>query len=122
MKAKKASITGIIHSIMLLVDCCLASAVGIVVIFCWAQVEIPTRMGRIGVGSGFARSSPKKMEFRGMAVSATGFHEYRRWESPTRSSGLVPRLFRSAWYSPIHMGSCTTIGPRQPRGFTPASR
>ena len=25
------------------------------------------------------------------------------------------------WYSPIQIGSCTTIGPRHPTGFTPSS-
>ena len=94
MKAKNASISGIIHSIMVLVDCCRGSGFGIMVIFCCTQVETPTRTGKIGVGSGFARSKAKKLLFSGTTESATGFHEYSRWARPTRSSGFVPRLLR----------------------------
>ena len=67
---------GIIHSIMVLVEDCLGSAAGIMVIFCCAQVETPTRMGSTrGEGSGLARSSPRKLLFRGTTVSARGFQE-----------------------------------------------
>ncbi len=87
---------GIIHSIMLLVDACLGSTDGIVVIFCCAQVDTPTNTGRMGVGSGLARSSPKKLLLSGIAESARGFHEYSLCERPTRWSGVVPRLLRRA--------------------------
>ncbi len=76
MKAKNASIMGIIQSIMALVEDCLGSAAGIVVIFCCNHVEAPTSTGRMGVGSGLARSSPKKLLFNGTIVSPTGFQEY----------------------------------------------
>ena len=49
---------GIIQRSIRLVDCCLASAPGITVIFCMSHVEAPTSTGRTkGLGSGMARSS-----------------------------------------------------------------
>ena len=56
---KNPNIRGIIHSIIRLVDCCLASAAGMVVIFCMKNIEAPTRTGKMGVGSGLARSSQR---------------------------------------------------------------
>ncbi len=94
---KKASIMGIIHSIMLLVDRCLSSVAGIIVIFCWTQVDTPTNTGSMGVGSGLARSSQRKPLLRGAMVSATGFQEYSLWERPTNPSGWVPSALRRAW-------------------------
>ena len=91
------SISGIIHSIMLLVEDCLGSAVGIIVIFCWAHVVAPTSMGIIkGDGSGLARSIPRKLLLIGTDPSANGLKEYNLWERPTMSSGLVPRLLMRA--------------------------
>ena len=57
---KNPNISGIIHSIMRLVDCCLESTAGMVVIFCMKNIEAPTKTGKMGVGSGFARSSQRK--------------------------------------------------------------
>ena len=37
-------------------------------------------------------------------------------------SGSVGSVTRSAWNSPIQIGNWMSIGPKQPRGFTPASR
>ena len=123
VRERKASISGIIHSIVLAVDCCLSSALGGVVVFWRAQVDIPTRTGMMMfVGSGLAKSIPRKLAFSGMMESATGFHEYIRWESPIMSLGLVPRLLSRAWYRPTQMGICINIGPRQPRGLTPSRR
>ncbi len=65
------SITGIIQSIMPWVDCCLGSAVGVMVILVCTQVEAATANGiRKCCGKvGFApRSSPKKTLFRGAAA------------------------------------------------------
>ena len=77
MKEKNANISGIIQSIMLLVDCCLGSTEGMVVIFCWAQVDIPTSTGKIiGEGSGLARFNQRKSLFNGTILSARGFQEY----------------------------------------------
>ncbi len=76
MKLNNASMKGIISNIILLVEACLSSAAGIVVIFCWAQVVIPTSTGNMGVGSGLARSSQRKLLFNGTMASAMGFHEY----------------------------------------------
>ena len=68
------------------------------VTFCWAQVDAPTRIGsNSGDGSGLARSSHRKLLFIGATVSNTGFQEYSLWDNPTRSSGLVPRVFNKAW-------------------------
>ncbi len=61
------NMAGITQSIMRLVEACLGSALGMVVIFCWTQVETPTRMGRRGVVSGRERSSQRKRWLRGMA-------------------------------------------------------
>ena len=38
---------GIIHSIMFWLDCCLGSAEGVMVIFCWTQVVAATMRGMI---------------------------------------------------------------------------
>ena len=76
-KEKNANIRGIIQSIIWLVDCCLASTEGMVVIFCWAQVDTPTSTGKsIFVGSGLARSIQRKSLFNGTSFSARGFQEY----------------------------------------------
>jgi len=58
---KKPNIIGIIHSIILLVEACLSSIAGILVIFCIKNMEIPTRIGiTTGEGSGLAKSIQKK--------------------------------------------------------------
>ena len=70
LKEKNPSITGIIQSIMFWLDCCLASAVGDIVIFVWTQVEAATANGMINSdGPGSApRSNPRKWLFRGAAA------------------------------------------------------
>ena len=76
VRDRKASISGIIHSMVLAVDCCLGSVLGGVVVFCSAHVDTPTRTGMMMfVGSGLARSMPRKLAFNGMMASPTGFHE-----------------------------------------------
>ena len=120
VNAKKASIRGIIQSIMLLVEACLGSVLGMVVIFCCTQVETPTNKGKIDVGSGLARSNHRKLLFRGTDPSARGFQEYNLWDSPIRWLGVVPKLFSRAWYNPTHMGSWIIMGPKHPRGFIPS--
>lgn len=87
---------GIIHSIMRFVEACLGSVLGAIVTFCCAQVDTPTRMGKIKYGAGLARSSHRKLLFMGATVSATGFQEYSLRESPIRSSGLVPKALSRA--------------------------
>ena len=68
LNVKKPNISGIIHSIMVWLPCCRGSAAGIMVIFCWTQVEVNTSTGMITlVGSGSARSSHRKLESRGAA-------------------------------------------------------
>lgn len=42
-------------------------------------------------------------------------------DRPTRSSGLANKVWISTRNRPIRIGICTTSGPRQPRGLTPAS-
>lgn len=70
LKENIPSITGIIHSIMLWLDCCRVSAVGVIVIFVWTQVEAATAKGMIKSGApGLApRSIPKNSLFRGAAA------------------------------------------------------
>ena len=69
---KNPNINGIIHSIMRLVDACLASADGIVVTFCISHIDRPTSIGRIGVGSGAPRSSHRKELSKGTSWCSTG--------------------------------------------------
>ena len=45
MKENIPNIMGIIHSIMFWLDCCLGSAEGVMVIFCWTQVVAATISG-----------------------------------------------------------------------------
>ena len=59
---------GIIHSIMVWLDCCLGSGEGVMVIFCWTQVEAATRIGNMtGEGSGSPRFSHRNRSLRGAA-------------------------------------------------------
>lgn len=70
---KKPNIAGIIHSIILLVEACLSSAVGMVVIFCMTHIDTPTRIGITnGVGSGRARSIHRKLLSMGMTPLTCG--------------------------------------------------
>ncbi len=65
---KIAIITGIIHSIMVWLVCCFGSDDGMMVSFCWTQVETKTKAGMITLlGSGLAKASPKKVAVRGAA-------------------------------------------------------
>ena len=94
---KKPNINGIIHNIIRLVDCCLASADGMVVIFCMSHMEAPTSTGRSGVGSGLARSSHRKELSSGMVLCTSGSQEYRCRDKPTRLSGVDGRVWRRDW-------------------------
>ena len=98
-KANTPSMMGIIHSIMLWVDCCRGSMEGVVVIFCCTQVDAPTSSGMMnssGVGLA-ARFKPRKFWFKGAAACTgkPGIHEYSLPERFTRSSGLVYRVWIS---------------------------
>ena len=78
-KEKNPRKMGIIHSIMVWLDCCLGSGDGVMVIFCCTQVDAATRMGRIiGEGSGSARLSQRKLSLRGAAewMGTKVIHEY----------------------------------------------
>lgn len=70
LKENTAIKSGIIHSIMVWLPCCLASATGVMVIFCWTQVETKTSTGMMTtvapVGLS-ARSIPKNLAFSGAA-------------------------------------------------------
>ena len=92
-----------------------------VVIFCITHIDAPTRMGRMGVGSGRARSIQRKLLCRGTAWLTWGNQEYSLVERLATASGLEGRVFRMDRYRPIHMGSWMTMGPRQPRGLMPCS-
>ena len=63
---KKPNISGIIHSIILLVCACRGSADGIMVIFWVSHMEAPTSTGMTGVGSGSDRSTQRKALFIGI--------------------------------------------------------
>ena len=62
---KNPNISGIIHSIMRLVDACLGSAEGMTVIFCMRYIDAPTIMGS-AMGSGRARSSHRNWLLSGI--------------------------------------------------------
>ena len=70
---KNPNISGIIHSIILLVDACRSSAEGIVVIFCMTHMDAPTRTGITnGDGSGSARFIHRNDELMGMTLLTHG--------------------------------------------------
>jgi hypothetical protein len=73
--AKNPNISGIIHSIILLVDSVLGSIAGIIVIFWLSHVETPTRMGMTGVRSGRPRSIHRKELSSGICWLTRGSHE-----------------------------------------------
>jgi hypothetical protein len=75
------------------------------------------------VGSDFAKSSHRNPESIGAAekMGAMGIQVYIFSERPTRLSGLENTTCISTRNSPIKTGIWTTIGPRQPKGLTPAS-
>ena len=57
-----------------------------------------------------------------MNIGKTGIQVYNLSENPTRLSGREKRIWINTRNKPIRMGIWTTIGPRQPKGLTPASR
>lgn len=72
---KNPNMAGIIQSIILLVDACRSSAVGMVVIFCMTHIDTPTRTGMTnGVGSGRARSIHRKLLSIGITPWTCGSH------------------------------------------------
>jgi hypothetical protein len=76
------------------------------------------------VGSDWARSSHRKFEFKGAAeyMDDNGIQEYSFSERPTRSSGFENTVWINTLKRPIRTGIWIIIGPKQPIGFTPASR
>ena len=122
---KNAIIKGIIQSIIAWLPDCLGSLDGCMVIFCWTQVDTKTSTGIIMlVGSDWARSNQRNFESRGAAENtcATGIQVYSFSDSPTRLSGRENTTWINTRNRPIRMGIWTIIGPRQPKGLTPASR
>ena len=77
LRLKNPNMRGIIQSIIRLVDSCLGSAAGIVVIFCISHMDPPTSTGSTGVRSGSARSSHRNELSKGMTLCTMGSHEYR---------------------------------------------
>jgi|TARA_B100000809_G_scaffold123055_1_gene121065 hypothetical protein len=122
---KNAIIRGISQSIIAWLPDCLGSEDGCMVIFCWTQVDAKTITGMMMlVGSDAERSSHRKFAFSGAAVNmgATGIQVYSFSDNPTRSSGFENTVWISTRNRPIRTGIWTIIGPRQPKGLTPASR
>lgn len=75
LMVKKANMKGIIHRSMRLVDACRGSATAGVLIFWSTHMEMPTITAMTGVGSGKARSSHRKLLFRGTTSWAMGSQE-----------------------------------------------
>ena len=126
---KNAIISGINQSIIAWLPACLGSVDGCMVIFCWTHVEAKTRAGMsalrgLPLMDGFsARSIHRKPEFSGAAenMGTTGIQVYNFSDNPTRLSGLENTTWIRTLNSPMRMGIWTIIGPRQPKGLTPAS-
>ena len=76
------------------------------------------------VGSDAARSSQRNLESKGAAenTAVSGIQVYNFSDNPTRSSGRENTSWINTRNRPIRMGIWTIIGPRQPKGLTPASR
>ena len=84
------SISGIIHSIIVLVCACLGSADGTVDIFCTAHMDSPTSAGRrksLCSPGPSARSIQRKPLLSGTASLTMGSQEYSFCESPISRSG-----------------------------------
>ena len=74
---KNAIIRGINQSIMTWLPLWRGSVDGVIIIFCWIQVDTNTNTGIIRlVGSGSAKSSQRKPEFSGAAeyIGNAGIH------------------------------------------------
>ncbi len=68
LKENTAINSGIIHSIMVWLPCCLASVAGVMVIFCWIQEDANTRTGMmttVALVGLSAKSMPRKLAFSG---------------------------------------------------------
>ena len=70
-REKKAIISGIIHSIMVWLPCCLGSVDGVMVIFCWTQLETNTNkgMGKVS-GSALDKSNQRNLGSSGAKEKA----------------------------------------------------
>jgi len=93
---KNPNIRGIIHSIILLVDACLSSAAGIIVIFCIRNIETPTIIGSTGKVSGRAKFNHKKELSKGITSFIMGIQGYKLVDSPTKLSGVDGTVFMIA--------------------------
>ena len=116
---------GIIHNIIVWLDCWRGSGDGICVIFCCTQVVTATSTGMTtGDGSGWLRSSQRNVLLTGTAewIGTKVIQAYSLSDRFTRSSGLLNRVRIKTLNKPIRMGIWTINGPRQPTGFTPLSR
>ncbi len=71
---KKPNISGIIQSIMRLVEACFGSTEGIMVIFCMTHIEAATMIG-ITSGSPRPRFNQRKLLLRGITSWTRGSHE-----------------------------------------------
>lgn len=107
LSVKKANINGIIHCMMRWVDCWLASAVGMALIFWSTHMEMPTRTGSIGDGLGLARSSHRNWLLRGInwSMFTKGSQEYRCEDRPASFSGVAGNAWIMDRYSPIQIGN-----------------
>ncbi len=85
---KNPNIIGIIQSIIRFVCAWRGSADGMDVVACMSHMDMPTRMGITGNGSGCAKSSHRNELPMGITSLTNGSHEYRCPLSPTRRSGV----------------------------------
>ncbi len=83
---------GIIHNIIVWLDCCRGSGDGICVIFCCTHVVTATKTGiTMGDGSGRLKSSHKNPLFTGIVawIGTKVIHGYNLSDRLTKSSGLL---------------------------------
>ena len=66
---KNPNSTGIIHSIIRLVEACLGSTDGMVVIFCIRNMDTPTRIGNSGTPNGPGSGRPRSCIHRNELLS-----------------------------------------------------
>ncbi len=85
---KKPNIAGMVHCIMLFMDSCFGSVVGIVIIFCCTHIEPAVKMAMTGKGSGVPRCNQRNSCPRGMACWTMASEEYRCVARSRRASGV----------------------------------
>ena len=78
---------------MRFVESCCGEVDGIVVIFCIKNIDAPTSIGSITVGSGLAKSSQKNVLSIGIDCLTIGNQPYKYFDKTTKFSGSDGTVF-----------------------------